>query len=87
MNRPGKGRSVEVRSPHYLLLTAGALLNWASLIVNVSVGRDRPDRQAGLPWWAQFVADTRRHPVLRVIQLAFLGASTAMLIIFFVVGT
>jgi hypothetical protein len=68
-----------VRHPADLLLALGSLLVLTSVMVNAVTLDDRSQRPATGPTWrARFVAENRRRPVVRGIQLGSLAAALVL---------
>jgi hypothetical protein len=75
-----------VRHPVYLLLAIASVLTLASAAITLATLEDQskhpPKRRT---WWAKFVAEYRRRPLLRGTQLACLAIALVLYVSYFIV--
>ena len=75
-----------MRHPVYLLLAVGSALVLAGTMMNVVTLEDRSKHPPqGRTWWAKFVAENRRRPLLRGSQLACLAVALVLYVSYFIV--
>ena len=55
------------------------------LVLNLAVTLRGPASDGALPWRAKWMAQTRRHPLLRSLAVAFLLTASALFVIDIVV--